>query len=84
MDTLLSLAIALVAGLFMSRIAKHFNLPAVTGYLVAGILIGPYCLGALGNLLGITGLGFSSMEYVHTFGIISDVALGFISLLHFL
>ena len=64
MDTLLSLAIALVAGLFMSRIVKLLNLPAVTGYLVAGILIGPYCLGALGNLIGITGLGFTSMEYV--------------------
>ena len=79
MDTLLSLAVALVAGLFMSRIVKLLNLPAVTGYLVAGILVGPYCLGNLGQLLGVTGLGFTSMEYVHSFKIISDVALGFIA-----
>ncbi len=79
MDTLLSISIALAAGLILSRVVKVLKLPAVTGYLVAGILIGPYCLGYLGNLLGITGLGFTSDEYVHSFGIISDAALGFIA-----
>lgn len=59
----------------MSRVVKPLGLPAVTGYLVAGVLIGPYCLG----LLGIEGLGFLSMEYVEKFGLISDVALGFIA-----
>ncbi len=79
MDILLSIAIALFAGLLMTRIVKPFGLPAVTGYLVAGILIGPYCLGSLGSALGITGLGFTSLEYVEKFGVISDVALGFIA-----
>ena len=79
MDILLSISIALFAGLMMTRVIKPFGLPAVTGYLIAGILIGPYCLGQLGNLLGITGLGFTSMEYVERFGVISDVALGFIA-----
>lgn len=83
MDTslsiLLSIAIALLAGLAMTRVIKPIGLPAVTGYLVAGVLIGPYCLGALGEMLGITGLGFNTMEYVEHFGIISDVALGFIA-----
>ena len=79
MDVLFSIAIAMVAGLLMSRVVKPFGLPAVTGYLVAGILVGPYCLGALGNLLGISFLGFSSMEYAEGFGVISDVALGFIA-----
>lgn len=59
----------------LSRLAKLAKLPAVTAYLVAGILIGPYCLGAL----GIGGLGFTSMANVKAFSIISDVALGFIA-----
>ena len=57
MVTLLNICVALIAGLLMSRLAKVIKLPAVTGYLVAGILIGPYCLGRL----GIEGFGFTSM-----------------------
>ena len=72
---LLSLSIAIFAGLMLSRVAKWFQLPAVTAYLVAGILIGPFCLGAL----GVDGLGFTSIENVKSFSIISDVALGFIA-----
>ena len=72
---LLSLSIAIFAGLMLSRVAKWFQLPAVTAYLVAGILIGPFCLGALGA----DGLGFTSIENVKSFSIISDVALGFIA-----
>ena len=73
---LLSLAIALFAGLMLSRITKIWNLPAVTAYLVAGILVGPYCIGRL----GIPGIGFISTEYTNSFSIIADVALGFIAL----
>ncbi len=76
MEILLSLSIALLAGLGLSRITKIWNLPAVTAYLVAGILIGPFCLGRL----GINGLGFVSAENVSSFSIISEVALGFIAL----
>ena len=54
METLLSIAVALCAGLLVSRFVKPLKLPAVTGYLIAGILIGPYCLGRL----GVQGLGF--------------------------
>ena len=79
MDILLSIAIALIAGLLMTRVIKPLGLPAVTGYLIAGVLVGPYCLGALGKLWSVPGLGFSSMEYVERFGVISDVALGFIA-----
>lgn len=75
MEILLNLSIALFCGLMLSRVAKLFKLPAVTAYLVAGILIGPYLLGAL----GIEGLGFTSMSNVKSYGIISDVALGFIA-----
>lgn len=75
METLLSLSIALFAGLMLSRLAKLVQLPAVTAYLVAGILIGPFCLGAF----GVKGLGFDSVETIESLSIISDVALGFIA-----
>lgn len=75
METLLAISVALSAGLFMSRVVKPLKLPAVTGYLVAGILIGPYCLG----LLGIKGIGFTSTAEVEAMSIINDVALGFIA-----
>ncbi|MBO5939520.1 MAG: cation:proton antiporter [Clostridia bacterium] len=75
MQTLLSLSVAMFAGLMLSRLAKVFKLPAVTAYLVAGILIGPYCLGQL----GVPGLGFMSMADVKSYSIIADVALGFIA-----
>lgn len=45
--TLICIAVALIAGLLMSRLTKKVNMPAVTGYLVAGLLIGPFFLGAL-------------------------------------
>ncbi len=75
MQALLCLSISLLAGLLLSRVAKLLQLPAVTAYLVAGVLIGPYVLGAF----GIEGLGFVSLENVKSFSLISDVALGFIA-----
>ncbi len=75
MQTLLSIGIAMTAGLLLSRLVKKLKLPAVTGYLIAGILIGPYCLGQL----GIDGLGFVSGEQVKANKILCDVALGFIA-----
>ena len=47
MYILLGMSIALLAGLMLSRVAKILNLPAVTAYLVAGILIGPFVLGVI-------------------------------------
>ena len=76
MQILLSLSIALLAGLMLSRLTKLGNLPAVTAYLVAGLLIGPYVLGRI----GVPGLGFISSQDVARYSIISDVALGFIAL----
>lgn len=70
----LSLSIALLAGLLLSRLAKKVKLPAVTAYLVSGVLVGPYVLGAL----GIPGLGIAANQ-IEGFGIISDLALGFIA-----
>ena len=75
MNILLSVSIALLAGLLMTRLFKPFKLPDVTAYLIAGVLIGPYCIGAL----GIGGLGFPTMDAVHALGLVADVALGFIA-----
>ena len=75
MEILLLVGVSLLAGLLMSRLAKLAGLPAVTAYLVAGILIGPFVLGRI----GVAGLGFSSLEEVKSLGIISDVAMGFIA-----
>ena len=79
MTFLFSIAIAMLVGLLMTRVIKPLGLPAVTGYLISGVLIGPYCLGRLGVLLNLPWLGFSTMEYVSDFGIISNAALGFIA-----
>ena len=72
---LICLAAALVGGLLLTRLTKRINLPAVTAYLVAGLLLGPFCLGAL----NLPGLGFNSLEQVEGFSIITQVALGFIA-----
>jgi len=77
MSALLSTAVALMAGLLMTRVFKKLNLklPDVTAFLIAGILVGPYVLGAL----GVEGLGFTTMEEVEKVSILSNVALGFIA-----
>ena len=71
---LISLSIALLSGLLLSRLAKVLKLPAVTAYLIAGVLIGPFILGAL----DIKGIGITK-DQIESFGIIADVALGFIA-----
>lgn len=75
MSNLLSIAVAILAGLLMTRLVKPFKLPDVTAYLIAGVLIGPYCLGAL----GIPGLGFVGQDSLATLALLSEVALGFIA-----
>ena len=75
MNILLSVSVALLTGLLMTRAFKPFKLPAVTAYLIAGVLIGPYCIGAL----HIEGLGFSTMDEVSVLSLVSQVALGFIA-----
>ena len=72
---LICLAVAMVGGLMLSRLTKLVNLPAVTAYLVAGLLLGPFCIGAL----KLPGLGFNSLEQVETLNIITQTALGFIA-----
>ena len=71
---LLSLAIALLAGLLMSRVVKLIKLPAVTAYLIAGILIGPMLLGSF----NIDGIGITESE-LEGLKVLSELALGFIA-----
>ena len=64
---IISIAIILSAGFLMTRITKKLKLPNVTGYLVAGIIIGPYCLNLVPENVS-SGMSF-----------ISDIALAFIA-----
>ncbi len=75
MTALLNVAIALLAGLLMTRLFHKGHLPDVTAFLVAGVLIGPFVLGRL----GIPGLGFATYDEVANLGAISNVAMGFIA-----
>ena len=75
MNELLSLSVAIFAGLLMTRLMNRWKLPDVTAYLIAGVLIGPGLIGSLHW----TGIGFSSYEQLRELGLLSDVALGFIA-----
>ena len=72
---LICLAVAMIGGLMLSRVTKLMHLPAVTAYLVAGLILGPFCLGAL----NVPGLGFNSLHQVEGLSIITQTALGFIA-----
>lgn len=61
------IAVVLFAGILMARVARRFRLPNVTGYILAGVAIGP------------SFLGFIPQEAVSSFNIISEAALGFIA-----
>lgn len=67
MNTLLGLSLGMIVGLLMTRIMKKINLPNVTGYLIAGLLVGPYCL----NIF--------SADDLDGMTILTNAALGFIA-----
>ncbi len=67
MNILFALALAMAFGMAMTRLIKRINLPNVTAYLIAGLLVGPYVLKIL------------TPEMNTQLAIISDVALGFIA-----
>ena len=75
MIALLNVAIALLAGLMMTRLFNKWHLPDVTAFLVSGVLIGPFCLGRL----NVPGLGFPTYDDVAALGVLSNVAMGFIA-----
>ncbi|MBO4330982.1 MAG: cation:proton antiporter [Oscillospiraceae bacterium] len=75
MTVMISVAVAIMAGLMMTRLTNLFHLPDVTAYLIAGVAIGPYCLGAL----GVEGVGFTSFAAIDALDSLADLALGFIA-----
>lgn len=64
---IISISLMLFGGFAMTRITKRLKLPNVTAYIVAGILMGPYCL----NLIPV-GL-IERMDFI------ADIALAFIA-----
>ena len=72
---LLGISIALIAGLISNRLIKLVNLPNVTGYLIVGILLGPYLFSLFNKNL----TGLLNEEMIKGLGIIVDIALGFIA-----
>ncbi len=65
--TILSMSIMLLAGFLVTRVTKKLHLPNVTAYIVAGIIIGPFCL----NLI--------PSGFVEATGFLPDIALAFIA-----
>ena len=66
-EIILATALMLLAGLLLGRLGKLAKLPNVTGYLIAGLLLGPAVL----NII--------PQEMVDGFSVISNIALGFIA-----
>lgn len=64
---LIGLSVILLAGFLFTRLTKKIGLPNVSGYIVAGILIGPHCLRLV------------PQELVTNMGFVSDIALAFIA-----
>ena len=64
---IIDVAVILFSGILFGRIGKFFKLPNVTGYLIAGLLLGP----SVFNII--------PMEMVDNFAVMSDIALGFIA-----
>ena len=64
---IVSIALMLICGFAVTRITKRLRLPNVTAYIVAGILIGPYCLNLVPK--GVV----SGMDFI------ADIALAFIA-----
>ena len=67
MSAIFYIAVAMIAGLLLTRVVKLVKLPNVTGYLIAGLLIGPYCFKLI------------SADMLETLDIITTAALGFIA-----
>ena len=64
---IVSMAVILLAGFLMTRVTKLLRLPNVTGYILAGILIGPHCL----NMI--------PASFIKNSDFLPDVALSFIA-----
>ncbi len=66
-QVIIAVALMLMGGFLATRLTKRLRLPNVTGYIVAGILMGPFCLNLVPETI-IDGMDF-----------IADIALAFIA-----
>ena len=66
-QVIISLAVMLLSGFLLTRLTKLLKLPNVTAYILAGILIGPYCLNVIPQKVT-DGMSF-----------LADIALAFIA-----
>ena len=76
MNQILCIALALFVGLISSRLMKFLRLPNVTGYLISGIIFGPFLLG---KYIGGWSSDPASSTAIDSIKWISDIALGFIA-----
>lgn len=67
LNTLMYLSLILISGLLFGRLAKLVKLPNVTGYLIAGLVFGPFVLKVI------------PQDVVDSFSVISEIALAFIA-----
>lgn len=67
LNTFIDLGLMIFVGMALGRLVKKIKLPNVTGYLLAGLLLGPAVLGILSD------------DFLTSIEIISDAALGFIA-----
>ena len=81
MNILIVLAVFIIVGLLATRIIRLFNLPNVTGYLIAGLLIGPSMFLLISKIFNIDLIYYENYsDAVNKLSLLSDVALGFIAL----
>ncbi len=73
-DMLITLTILIAAGFIVGKLVQKISLPAITGYIVIGLILGPHLLGDIFPGSWVT---FTEDELSH-FSIISEIALGFI------
>ena len=74
------IAVLLLAALLSTRLMKIFKLPNVTGYIVTGIVMGPFVFGLLFNNFAYDGIKDSPIYlYIDKIKWVSTIALGFIA-----
>ena len=64
---LIYISVVMLIGFSVGKLFEHYRLPAITGYLIAGVLVGPY------------GMGLISMQAVNGFDVITKIVLGIIA-----
>jgi Kef-type K+ transport system membrane component KefB len=67
MDTLAFVGASIIAGFIGGKFSNKFRLPAVVGYLIAGLLLGP------------SFVNFLNSDLLERMGVFNDLALGLVA-----